>query len=425
MTETRRLSVRDRFFTSKQLGRTRSVTPEGFLLCEGVAIARTGVQRYKADEILLEASADGFVDVERPPEEVFRPETLASFEGKPVTVEHPSEFVTPENWNKYAVGTVQNVRRGDGIEEDLVLADLLITSADAIKYVNDQMPEISCGYDAEYEQKEPGRGVQRNIIGNHVALVDRGRAGPRVAIKDGVQSMKTWKDRAWHRLMLAIKAKDADALRLEIVDADKETGDGGEGGERQKSSDARLRDAETAIKEMRDRLDKLCDKFLKDGDPDGGDDDDDDEGKEGGSHDTIIGVEPASPTNTGKTWTGDALREILSRAEILSPGIAIPTGDALKAKDAIPAFMMKALTEAEKTDAGKSAIEPFLLGRKLSKLTGDALLGVFTGAAELARTRNNGAQKPNVQSTRDFGKPTSIGDFAKTLSEASRKNFGV
>jgi len=44
--------------------------------------------------------------------------------------------------------------------------------------------EVSCGYDAQYEQIEKGKGKQREIIGNHVALVTKGRAGNRCTIQD-------------------------------------------------------------------------------------------------------------------------------------------------------------------------------------------------------------------------------------------------
>jgi len=143
-----RINVRDRmnFYAPGELGRTRSLTPEGYLVCEGVAIARTGQQRYSAAELPLEADAGGAIYVDRLPEEVFRPETIASFEGKSVTVEHPNDFVNPDTWKDLTVGHIQNVRRGSGLEADLLLADLVITVGEAIRYVNDEMPQLSCGY---------------------------------------------------------------------------------------------------------------------------------------------------------------------------------------------------------------------------------------------------------------------------------------
>jgi hypothetical protein len=77
-----------------------------------------------------------------------------------------------------------NVRRGTGADEDVILADLLLTEKRAIRDVTADKREVSAGYEADYEQLEPGRGRQTNIIGNHIALVDRGRCGPRCAIGD-------------------------------------------------------------------------------------------------------------------------------------------------------------------------------------------------------------------------------------------------
>jgi hypothetical protein len=65
------------------------------------------------------------------------------------------------------------------------LGDLLITTEKGIELVKSGLREVSCGYDAQYEQIEKGKGKQREIIGNHVALVTKGRAGGRCAIQDG------------------------------------------------------------------------------------------------------------------------------------------------------------------------------------------------------------------------------------------------
>ncbi|RYE53156.1 MAG: DUF2213 domain-containing protein, partial [Sphingobacteriales bacterium] len=63
----------------------------------------------------IEAGLDAIVRVERTGDEVFRAETIASFEAKPITLDHPVDFVTPKTWKTLAVGTAQNVRRGTGI----------------------------------------------------------------------------------------------------------------------------------------------------------------------------------------------------------------------------------------------------------------------------------------------------------------------
>ena len=65
-------------------------TGEGFLICRNVPVARIGDQEYLGSEIGLDgADAGKVITVHRRPEEVFAPEALASFEGKPVTDDHP------------------------------------------------------------------------------------------------------------------------------------------------------------------------------------------------------------------------------------------------------------------------------------------------------------------------------------------------
>lgn len=159
-------------------------TPEGYLVCVGVPIARTGEQVYGRGETPLEVGEDGLITIIRDSAEVFRPETLASFEGKPVTVGHPEIFVSPENWNELAKGIVQNVRRGTGDQANDAIADLLITDSETKSLVQGGLREVSCGYEAEYLQLGIGRGTQKKIVGNHVALVTAGRAGNAYAIND-------------------------------------------------------------------------------------------------------------------------------------------------------------------------------------------------------------------------------------------------
>jgi len=172
------------YYITEQLSEHIGETPEGFLLCKDVPLTRTGVFEYTASEVPVEASLDGMVKIQRDDDEVFAQNTIASFEGKPVTINHPEGMVTPENWSELAHGIVQNVRRGQGEMSDLLLGDLLITTEKGIELVKAGLREVSCGYDAQYEQIEKGKGRQRDIIGNHVALVTKGRAGSRCTIQD-------------------------------------------------------------------------------------------------------------------------------------------------------------------------------------------------------------------------------------------------
>lgn len=159
-------------------------TPEGFLVCQNVPIARTGYQKYYAQELDENAEPNVVVNVYRSPDEVFSQATLASFEGKPVTNEHPSEDVTPENYAKYSKGHVQHVRIGKGDDSDKIMADLYITDPELMQLIQDGKRDVSAGYYAEDKEDQNGRICQTNIRGNHVAVVDEGRAGRSVSIRD-------------------------------------------------------------------------------------------------------------------------------------------------------------------------------------------------------------------------------------------------
>lgn len=161
-----------------------TATPEGFLICHNVPIARTGWYEYLGDEMGVPELIGKVVNVYRSPEDVFSPAAMASFEGKVLSDEHPQELITPENATRYTRGVVQNVRQGKGGDQDLLVADLMVYDQRLIDEIQSGKREVSCGYDCIYVEVEGGAYHQKQICGNHVAVVTSGRAGDRVAIKD-------------------------------------------------------------------------------------------------------------------------------------------------------------------------------------------------------------------------------------------------
>lgn len=101
-----------------------------------------------------------------------------------MTNDHPPVLIGPDDVKTYEMGHAQNVRRGDGEWEEYTLADLHIHDRELIDAVQSGKREISCGYECEYVPNGDGTYTQRNIRGNHVAVVERGRAGKRAAILD-------------------------------------------------------------------------------------------------------------------------------------------------------------------------------------------------------------------------------------------------
>ncbi len=182
-----------RAYYGSRISEHMTKTPEGFLICHNVPIARTGKQDYLPQEIGLEGTQ--MVPVIRTEEEVFSPQAIASFEGKPVTLEHPPMAVLPENYGMFLKGHAQNVHRGQGADSDLLLADLFIDDQELIRQIDDGLREISCGYECDYEEDDHGAVYQRRIRGNHVAVVEAGRAGSRVSIKDSAAAKPTTKQK--------------------------------------------------------------------------------------------------------------------------------------------------------------------------------------------------------------------------------------
>ena len=194
-------------------------TPEGFLICKDVPIARTGPQDYLARELQLDGDPDRLITVQRHPEDVFEEATLASFEGKPICDGHPPENVGPENYAAYTKGHVQNVRR-DG---DYIVADLYINDANLANEVrNNVKREVSCGYLCNYVPDGAGYRQER-IRGNHVAVVPKGRAGAAVAIHDTAPEAEKGRNKHvsdfWKSVLTAfgMAAKDASPEELNTM----------------------------------------------------------------------------------------------------------------------------------------------------------------------------------------------------------------
>lgn len=166
-------------FYGTRLSENMAETPEGYLICYDVKIARIGTQDYLGSELGVD---DDVVKVDRPAKEVFKPATVASFEGKPFTNDHPYELLDVNNTPIYEKGHVQNVRISD--DKIYLIADIMVKDNQTIQDIKNGKRELSAGYNCDCLQDEAGNWYQANIIGNHVALVDKGRAGEKVRIND-------------------------------------------------------------------------------------------------------------------------------------------------------------------------------------------------------------------------------------------------
>lgn len=164
------------------------ITPDGFVRSQGM-ITRAGIFTYRRHDGSL-------VRELRPPEQVFRADSLRSFSGMPLTLDHPPDNLTPKTVADHQVGTVSSPTR----ISNHVRADIVILREDAIRAVmKEGKDKLSCGYRTTVIDQggtfthadgteERFDAVQTDILGNHVALCDNPRAGPsaRIRVDDAI-----------------------------------------------------------------------------------------------------------------------------------------------------------------------------------------------------------------------------------------------
>jgi uncharacterized protein len=436
-----------KFYTTSRLSENIHETPEGYLLCIGVPIARTGEQIYGAGETPITPDAEGKVIIQRDAAEVFRPETIASFEGKSITLAHPDDFVNPTNWDDLTKGIAQNLRRGEGEQENDLVADFLITVKKAIDAVKAGLREVSCGYEADYIETGIGRGVQKNIIGNHIALVEEGRAGSSYAINDhkgkGIAMKLGDKIKAIFAKAQDEALKVADAANAEekkgdttgdesapwadVMKACKDLGekisklapqkDATSKATASKPAEFTAEDDETppalSMDEVGARLAKLEDALgkltaSKDdyGDEPGVITTGDEEGEESEEESEDDDFEES-------TMTGDTK----SRIEILAPG------QKFKGKDA----KAKALKAAYATTDGKAIIHQFTAGKAPDLKNEKWVDAVFVGVSELLKSKRTDdfAKTRTTDFVSYFDSPSDKVMTAEKLNEVNEKHWAA
>lgn len=165
-------------------------TKDGFMGVRARA-ARAGIYEYLGAEVDPQGTrfkASDVVRVYRPAEEVFAPDSVASFLAKPVTNDHPAVPVTADNWRQHARGAIMGAEWQEG---GYLAFDLTIMDRDVIDAIDAGKRELSNGYSCDLDwtagttpDGQAYDAIQRNIRGNHVAIVDRGRAGSQCRISD-------------------------------------------------------------------------------------------------------------------------------------------------------------------------------------------------------------------------------------------------
>ncbi len=224
-------------------------TPEGYLI-DNPILTRVGIFEYH--------NPDGTIRRElRLPEEVFAAESLASYKGKPVILTHEAGLVDVDNVQQEHIGTILSEGIQDG---DNVRAQIVIHDAESLDY---GLRELSLGYTQTPDETpgvwngQPYDAIQRNIQINHLALVEKARAGEQARLnidgeeQGGNQMSKARKDGLTPEEIarLVEEYKQRQAQRMENTNP---TTDEGTNPDEQTTDE----DEADPVKEVKDRRDR-------------------------------------------------------------------------------------------------------------------------------------------------------------------------
>jgi 8-oxo-dGTP pyrophosphatase MutT (NUDIX family) len=202
------LRIRDKVFVAFDRASVRRDDADGRLHVDMTNISKANVCPYLGKEIpnwqALGLDADKIYKLYRDPEELeraaptfnnlpvldehvevnsadHRPEHIIGTTGTDATFDHPFLRNSMAFWTDQAKDDIQSMRKKE--------------LSSAYRYRADMTPGTSPEGDA-YD------GVMRDIVGNHVALVEEGRAGPDVVVGDSTKELKMGKIKISQKAMM-------------------------------------------------------------------------------------------------------------------------------------------------------------------------------------------------------------------------------
>lgn len=162
----------------------KTLTPNGYMLATDIAIHCTGVFPYLGSELGL--NNNDIYMVYRPASELEK--AIDSYKLIPIIDEH--EYLGTDGMAPEEKGIHGSTGENIVFDGKYLRATLMIYSEQLQKLIENGKIELSPGYQSSIEwesgefEGEHYDCVQRNIFANHLALVDQGRSGSEVAIKD-------------------------------------------------------------------------------------------------------------------------------------------------------------------------------------------------------------------------------------------------
>ncbi len=398
------------YYTISKVSNKLEFTPQGFLLCRDVCLGRLGDMKYLPQEVtkINTVGTDGFITLTRTENELFSEKTIGSAIGMDVVNNHPTDQTQQRpidvhvgNWKNFTVGTVLYPRRGEGNLSKFLIGDLLIKDENTIKDVLRGKREVSCGYQYDLIENDgrEGHGWQTNIRFNHVALVDRGRCGSECRIMDKEMSIL-------EKIKAAITSGDDSKLDEILAEGNhtydkppqfiihnhmaaidkKESDDCNCHGEKEENEkyekdDSKKKDVVSdsavlleALAKLQQTIEILTEKVA--------------------SFDVKPPIQETPNEKPIVSFAADIYREVVSRAEVISPGIQIPAFDTTLSAEqqeiVISDFRKSTLQKALDSET-KILVDGLLAGTALIELTPIELKTVFNAVYTL-KTKDNAKQ---------------------------------
>ena len=166
----------------------KKVDENGWWIIKDNPLSKVGIYPYLGRQIDDSLEPNKIYRVYRPAEELLNEETVKSFNLVPLINDHEmlgKDYKPAEE--KGVDGIIYNPRVVHG---DMLIGNIKIYSEKMMKDIKNGKKELSMGYTCMYDitpgdwDGQPYDVVQRNLRGNHVALVDKGRMGSDVRVYD-------------------------------------------------------------------------------------------------------------------------------------------------------------------------------------------------------------------------------------------------
>lgn len=200
---------------------SRTMTDKGLLCRDAVLAIGDQVREYHHSELNMPAGDGKLIKMYTPADVLFSDDVISNIDGCDFVDGHPSgNRVTPDNWRKHSIGMAKNVRR----EGNKLVGDLLVKDKNAIKTIqSNKKVELSLGYElaAEMQAGKSDDGLDYDVVvtkmvGDHVALVKRGRGGHEVRIGDQKLERKMFKLKLANGMVFEAEGENLSAAQQAI-----------------------------------------------------------------------------------------------------------------------------------------------------------------------------------------------------------------